>query len=1101
MKKFFRSNSLISQKLKINSKIYLLREKLNNQRSSNEIKRKSKQKNFAEFNINNQNLNKNAKKLNTELNLIRVDYFSEEQIIKKKEEETLEKNIQNLAELLTLNNSKNESKEERALLFLLQHKEKKGFETETNKLIEIIKYILSKKQKSEKDIIVIKAYFSQIEQIFSLFLSLNSENMFIKLLSEINFEEYKKNYVIFKESDKGEKLYITLKGSTSVLAQKEGKDGMCTQFEYIKYLIVLYLYQEMGMLSKVIFYNKSIIKVKEPCIITLFMAFRFFKFYKEQDFFLVENGLKYEDEAICEFINNQPLIKEFIYKKLDFEVEDSIHIFNYTQNIIKELYLFYERQIEEINQKAKEKKLHLNTSFNSNQNNIEEDKNKNKNIMFHPNNLKDLNIYGENIRNKYNSKNKKSKNKIREEIFNKIFEIKEISKEIIYQSNSKDYLERLDFDSILQNIRKDNYLNGDKSFKLKEEQKNIRYLNYQVVNTINQFQLFGELALNSLNKKRTATIITNEHCYFGILYKKIYDSYLKVAQIKSRVRSILYFTEGPIFKGISPNIFLNEFYYYLNKVNVNKGHYLFNKGDIRKKIYFVEKGEFELGCKLTLEKIGDIMNKLGGISDDKKEKYLCDLFIEFKQIYENKNMNIKICILDNNYIIGLDDICLDNKHLYDCKCVSTDGAEIYEFDYQRYEKALKEFSIIYNNNIEYVNKRRESFIKILFDQRNSLVEFEYSKLRGENIRDEKIKKVKLSKKFNILRTLMKEIKYNKNQLINLAKYKKENNKPKEEINNSIEDKKHKTLSNESKNNKDISSMRTIFQESKKKMKLSEPDSKRDKSKTIQSFNKYFYPKIDSEKKLMINMNNTKTVHNFFNNKNKKEIKNKRKKLNQLKLEENNNINYDFTDSNLIFNDKNKNKILESLDIYINQTVTVEKSLKKNLIPRITNYKISLNKKRIKNIPKNKIYKTPTLIKECSKEYFNFKTKPNIKEKDTLFSEYQKNVYNIFYPKHCKKFLEIKINENETKEKFFKNFTENINSIKDFSLDKETLNGKKDKSTYVNFNREKNQKKINDINYFNVGIKNKNKGFIDCLCFDNWAEKRQFEKNLLSYKIS
>ena len=209
MKKFFRSNSLISQKLKINSKIYLLREKLNNQRASNEIKRKSKQKNFAEFNLNNQNLNKNAKKLNSELNLIRVYYFSEEQIIKKKEEETFEKNIQNLAELLTLNNSKNESKEERALLFLLQHKEKKGFETETNKLIEIIKYILSKKQKSEKDIIVIKAYFSQIEQIFSLFLSLNSENMFIKLLSEINFEEYKKNCVIFKESDKGEKLYIT----------------------------------------------------------------------------------------------------------------------------------------------------------------------------------------------------------------------------------------------------------------------------------------------------------------------------------------------------------------------------------------------------------------------------------------------------------------------------------------------------------------------------------------------------------------------------------------------------------------------------------------------------------------------------------------------------------------------------------------------------------------------------------------------------------------------------------------------------------------------------------------------------------------------------
>ena len=34
-----------------------------------------------------------------------------------------------------------------------------------------------------------------------------------------------------------------------------------------------------------------------------------------------------------------------------------------------------------------------------------------------------------------------------------------------------------------------------------------------------------------------------------------------------------------------------------------------------------------------------------------------------KYLYENKNMNFKICILDNNYIIGLDDMCLDNKYL------------------------------------------------------------------------------------------------------------------------------------------------------------------------------------------------------------------------------------------------------------------------------------------------------------------------------------------------------------------------------------------------------------------------------------------------------
>ena len=54
--------------------------------------------------------------------------------------------------------------------------------------------------------------------------------------------------------------------------------------------------------------------------------------------------------------------------------------------------------------------------------------------------------------------------------------------------------------------------------------------------------MFGELVLNNMNKKRTTKIITKEENYFSVLSKKIYDSYLKMAQ--------LYFKEGLIFKGI-----------------------------------------------------------------------------------------------------------------------------------------------------------------------------------------------------------------------------------------------------------------------------------------------------------------------------------------------------------------------------------------------------------------------------------------------------------------------------------------------------------------------------------------------------------------------
>ena len=1079
-----RSHSIFSLKVKFDPKINLLREKLNNKNEFNNKKRISETK-YDKIDLNNYNkrASVSSKRMTSQLNnLVRMEHFSEKRIQKYQMEEKYEENIRNLAELLTSKNTKNDWREETVLLFILKNDPKKArvSETDTNKLIEIIKYILSKKEKNERDILIIKEYFSRIDKISTLFSSINSDNIFIKLLSQLNFEEFEEDNIICKEGDRGEKLYIALKGSANVLVQKEGKDGMCTQFEYIKYLIILYLYQEFGMLSKVLFYNKSEIKLKESCILTLFMVFRFYKFYKDLDYFLIDSGIKYEEDSICDFINNQINIKEFIYKKLDFPVEDSVHIFNYTQNIIKELYRFYERKIDQINELNKISK-------------IKRDKIQNHNPLVHPFNYEELYLYGENIKIKYKLKNNKYKKSIKEDIFNRIFEIKEISKYIIYKSTSKDYIQRLNFNSILQDIRNDYTLKADKTLKLKEDQKNIKYFNYIPVNTISQYQMFGELALNSINKKRTATVITNEKCYLGVLLKKIYDSHLKVSQIKSRIRNILYFTEGPIFKGISPNTFLNEFYFSLNKKNIPKGKSLFNKGDKRNKIFFIEKGEFELGCKLTLKKMGEIMNNLGGISDDKKEKYLCNVFLEFKNIYENKNMNIKICILDKSYIIGLDDMCLDNRYLFDCKCVSTDGADIYELNYTKYEKALNEYNIILKNNVEYVNNKREYLIKILFEQRNSLVEFEYLKLKEENFRKEKIKEINHSKKFNILGTLMKDVKYNTNKLNNIAHYKNNKtrniNKSRGENNNTISNDDKKYIRNSIHKITQMPSMKNLYNDDKHMSIANEYDGNSSRIKSLNNF----YPRIESEKN--INLNSFKSINNFYSDNSKKDIKNR---IKLIKLRKNKKYNYDFTDSNIIFNDKNK--ILESVNIYINDNTSIEKRRKRNIIPIITNYKLSLNKRRLKNIKKIKGgFKIPSLFKEHSKEYSSLKTKI-IQDIDTLYSDYQKNVYNIFYPKHSKKMMEIKESEYDIKDKFFTNFTQDSKINKDTSLDKEIQKRKKNnKSTNIAFNKEKN-KDINDINYFDLSEGVNNKGVIDCLCFDNWAEKRQFEKNLLKYKI-
>ena len=203
-----RSHSIFSLKVKFDPKINLLREKLNNKNEFNNKKRISETK-YDKIDLNNYNkrASVSSKRMTSQLNnLVRMEHLSEKRIQKYQMEEKYEENIRNLAELLTSKNTKNDWREETVLLFLLKNDPKKArvSETDTNKLIEIIKYILSKKEKNERDILIIKEYFSRIDKISTLFSSINSDNIFIKLLSQLNFEEFEEDNIICKEGDRGD---------------------------------------------------------------------------------------------------------------------------------------------------------------------------------------------------------------------------------------------------------------------------------------------------------------------------------------------------------------------------------------------------------------------------------------------------------------------------------------------------------------------------------------------------------------------------------------------------------------------------------------------------------------------------------------------------------------------------------------------------------------------------------------------------------------------------------------------------------------------------------------------------------------------------------
>ena len=178
MKRHTRSHTQVSPKIKISSKINFLNTKLKNRKEIDDIKIGKRIKTFNDLNIVKQNPNKSGKQLISGLNMFHPDYFFEDKMERQKTNGLYEKNIKNLAELLTSKFAKNDSREEMPLVHALKHREKGGFEKEKNYLIEIIRYILCKSQKNENDLLIMKTFFSRTDKIASLFLSLNSESLF-----------------------------------------------------------------------------------------------------------------------------------------------------------------------------------------------------------------------------------------------------------------------------------------------------------------------------------------------------------------------------------------------------------------------------------------------------------------------------------------------------------------------------------------------------------------------------------------------------------------------------------------------------------------------------------------------------------------------------------------------------------------------------------------------------------------------------------------------------------------------------------------------------------------------------------------------------------
>ena len=909
------------------------------------------------------------------------------------------------------------------------------------KLVDLIFHIMKKNQKNGNELLILKLYFLKMDRLVSLLLPLkiNISDMLSKLVCQMKCEKILKDNILFKAGDIGEKLYIVLKGTVSILIKKE-INIECTQLEFLKYLIILYLYQEDNLISEIITKNHGIINIDENILLTLLLIFKFFYFFK-QNSKLIKNY-----KTVFDFISGESKLRAFIHRKYNYTPMLSLEILNYGKNTIQQLYDFYSRKIKEISKSIRNYMIGKNLNENSK-------RQIRASVASSSSTQEELQIFLK----IYDESKKKSKNQ--EDLYKKISGLNEIPTNKIFSCSTEKYIQRLDVGNILLLIQEDTKNNNyDDNVIIFEEKINLITYVYYEINHLDEGNIFGELALSDPLSKRSATVITKNNCYFASINKEIYDLSLKVAQEKMRLRNVLFFTRGPIFKGLSTNIFLNNFFYRFKKNFYKKGDILFRKGEKRKEIIFVVIGELELSGNITLSEITGIINTLGGILDDNYSRYLCNTYYQFKDYYYNYKHNFKLCVLKDKEIIGLEDITSNSINIFNCICVSTEKTEVYQLDYNIFEEA-KRYKKIRSNIVDFVNLKRNFFIKILMEQRNTLISKELTKIRKEQNRKNILKNNPISILNNNFLPISKNVKfsYNKNLLSNINKNKLG------KVDSLIKNIKSKSIQKSERTKYETFSLSARELDNDKNNSLSKNQIK--KIDIFNKNNKYNFKLISSFKSI-------KTKEFTVKKKIKNNISLKKSFLNKNPI-----YNDNYTLSNLTNNNNIKERIYTNYNNYkktfmpYTQRIYQARSRKK-LIPFSSN----------SNIKKIKSEITPVIMKEFHKKFPEIRNIINI---DNFYMERQ-DIFNSL----------LNIDEEEKQKYKFVSKTDRTQK----KIDKEMFKIKKNVNSYDlkdKNNLENNNEKKNNFSKFNIRQKLKNPAIIDCLCLDSWKEKEQFQKKAFS----
>ena len=1019
--------------------------------------------------------------------------------------------------------------------------------------IQTIQYILSSKNRNHNMLIVLNALLSNVKFVTNVS-EQDKEKLIASLSNCLKMEKRQKGCILFRYGNKGTRLYIVLGGEISVLILKEVEVEL-TFLNYIKYLFYLRIIKEEELAKKIVGANLNCsFRITERYLdiyyedilsfINKYYIMTTFNEYEEKKYTSVKKILKLNSINILGE-QNQKILKE--NNKLNLQQINNQ--FRLNKKDIKT----FKRQTTINESRLNSVILHKN-EFLSNQNKEEENKKNIKKtkierkVLESDERIQEKDGSSEHSENWTNSKKEgteymKEKLIKRDESTEFIEKSSENKPIIKYKATSKipNYFE-LDIGSlgphdlanlvnyVIRNLemfsQKPSKVNNINDYiklcslddNLKISDKNIKkeritiYKYFEVTKKV-EGDIFGELALQHADSKRTATMIVTKDSVFGCLSKSDYNLSLRGIEMKRRKIDINFILSFSIFEEQNWLHFEKQYFNFFKKETFTSGQVIINQNEKIENVYFIMEGQFEISTKLVFNDIVHIIkqknkrikpqksDKNKDIDDENKsnsekdensneeinindinenineEEYIkmhtkkdhgdkirkkYNLYTK-KQIKQLKEPKIyRLCVVDNRDIIGLNDICTNDKISFiRATCISSD-AVVFSIKINILEQ-LRKKNWKMERNIQEICQRREKNmierLKILTNQ----VMMNIKQTKHRNILDSKENENTTINKEKRIITALKTHYFTKTSSEKENKIIKDKNL--ELLNpNTMQKNYLKNENNINKKNKIIS-----------KAEISLDDSpKRNKRKN--GFKKF----MESVTERVNQINHHKA--NFFkfsrlfcpvnNKKSKIDSEKKIRKKMILKLKEPEIIKKNLKTENNIIN--------------IKKISTIDENNTKSLSPLILNKE----KRILSNKYLNKIITTNNLKEKISFSDSNDKTiykeKIPINKIDDNYEQINKD--------YIKRILGVRYREYETSEGQ-KTFTKlMIPNIKNFQYSK-NYNNKKKKYKTIDKNKQQKPIKVDLLFYDQLTKKNKS-SYLKDIIIERQIKQRIISRNLM-----